>query len=130
MKKLWQHILNVLAFMLDVKKVEVQQEQGEVLIERFNVGCDPGKGDDHESVVQLPSHEEQHKVDELAGTCNHQFGRVKFVKGGGHEQVCKLCGYVKHVDKHWLKALLVSDINITDYYGIYGNKYAINVEVR
>lgn len=100
MKKLWQHILNVLAFMLDVKKVEVQQEQGEVLIERFNIGHDAGKGDDHESVIQLPSHEEQYKVDKLADTCNHQFGRAKFVKGGGYEQVCKLCGYIKHVDKY------------------------------
>lgn len=89
MKKLWQKILDVLAFMLDVKKVEVQQEQGEVILES------PESFDEG-----LPSHEEQHKVDELDGTCNHQFGRVKFVKGGGHEQVCKLCGYVKHVDKH------------------------------
>lgn len=100
MKKFWQKILNVLAFMLDIKKIEVQQEQGEVLIERFNVGCDPGKDNDHESIIQLPSHEEQHKVNELADTCNHQFGRVKFVKGGGYEQTCKICGHIKHVDKH------------------------------
>lgn len=89
MKKLWQKILNVLAFMLDVKKVEVQQEQGEVIMES-TTSFDEG----------LPSHEEQHKVNEPVATCNHKYGPARFVKGGGYEQVCKLCGYIKHVDKH------------------------------
>lgn len=42
--------------------------------------------------------EETIKVDENKTTCDHKFGPAKFVKGGGREQTCKLCGYIRHLD--------------------------------
>lgn len=35
---------------------------------------------------------------ESTTSCEHKFGRYKFAKGGGREAVCKICGYVKHID--------------------------------
>lgn len=48
--------------------------------------------------TQVLVEEEQNPINRQQDMCNHKFGPAKFVKGGGREQVCKICGYVKHID--------------------------------
>lgn len=82
MKKFWQRIVDAIIFALDIKE------------KQFNVGYDPGKGDDHTDVVNLPNHEESYTI-----VCEHEYGNIQFIKGGGHGYVCKKCGHVKPYKK-------------------------------